>query len=131
MAMANSGVTLYVQADVANSIVGSNIADNTVTATDLQVDFTAATNENSVFTYRVIAVKASAAGAFTLAAADLDKNALDGLEVYTVENGINKNTPSEMVGSNIEAVIMTMGGQLIEELTITDATTNVGVSSLS
>ena len=131
MAMANSGVTLYVQADVANSIVGSNIADNTVTATDLQVDFTAATNENSVFTYRVIAVKASAAVAFTLAAADLDKNSLDGLEVYTVENGINKNTPSEMVGSNIEAVIMTMGGQLIEELTITDATTNVGVSSLS
>ena len=203
MAMANSGVTLNVQADIANSVVGSDIADNTVTATDLQVDFTAATNENSVFAYRVIAVKASVAGAFTLAAADalpidrfmpvtsnggpytvvfhsskfdsdgdaivnnvpytifvmsyadgvtanasnmtqsatdvtltfdtsdLDENALDGLEVYTVENGININTPSEMLGSNIEAVIMTIGGQLIEELTITDATTNVGVSSLS
>jgi len=62
----SADVTINVLADIASNIVGTDIADNAVTATDLQVTFDAAANENSVFAYRVIAVKASAAGSFTL-----------------------------------------------------------------
>lgn len=69
MASAATGVTLNVLADVAQNIVGSDIGNNAVTATDLQVDFAAASNENSVFAYRVIAVKSSAAAGFDINAA--------------------------------------------------------------
>lgn len=64
-------VTLNTTADIATSIVGSDIADNTNTETDLQVNFSAATNESSVQEYKVIAVKNSSAGLFNLATAQV------------------------------------------------------------
>lgn len=61
-------VTLNTTADIATSVAGSDVSDNG-NATDLQVDFTAATNESGIGEYRVIAAKTASAGSFDLAAA--------------------------------------------------------------
>ncbi|MFT5858769.1 MAG: hypothetical protein ACI865_000857 [Flavobacteriaceae bacterium] len=203
MAMAGTGVTLNVLADIASGIIGTDIGDNTNTPTDLQVDFAAATNENSVFAYRVIAVKASASAGFNLAAADalpverfmpvsatggpyavifhsskfdsdgdaivndvpysifvmsfadgvtanasnmaqsaadvtltfdtseLSENALDNLNIYANEDGIVINTPSALIGSNVQAVVTAMSGQQLAKASVNNPTTMIPVSSLS
>lgn len=58
-------LTLDVTAQLSSGIIGSDIDDN-ANGLDLQVDFSAATNELGILAYRVIAVKESVAGAFTL-----------------------------------------------------------------
>jgi len=60
-----SDVTLNVTTEMAQTIYGSDIADN-ANGLDLQVNFTPPSNEQGILAYRVIAVKASSAGAFDL-----------------------------------------------------------------
>ncbi|MDX2360696.1 MAG: T9SS type A sorting domain-containing protein [Crocinitomicaceae bacterium] len=58
-------LTLGATAQLASGIIGTDIADN-ANGLDLQVDFTEAGSELGILAYRVIAVKESAALAFTL-----------------------------------------------------------------
>ncbi|MFT6921280.1 MAG: hypothetical protein ACJA1C_000274 [Crocinitomicaceae bacterium] len=58
-------LTLGLTAQAASGIIGSDIDDN-ANGLDLQVDFAAASSEVGILAYRIIAVKESAAGAFTV-----------------------------------------------------------------
>jgi hypothetical protein len=60
-----SDVTLNVTTEMAQTIYGTDIDDN-ANGLDLQVNFTPPSNEQGILAYRVIAVKASSAGAFDL-----------------------------------------------------------------
>lgn len=61
-------VTLNTPADLATTIVATDVADNS-NSSDFSVTFNAATNENSVDEYRVICVRSSSASSFNLTAA--------------------------------------------------------------
>lgn len=65
LASSSADVTLNVTTEPVSGIVGTDIAENG-NGLDLQVDFDAPSSEFGVLAYRVIAVKSSAAGAFTL-----------------------------------------------------------------
>lgn len=58
-------LTLGATAQMSSAIVGTDIADN-ANGLDLQVDFAAASSEQGILAYRIIAVKESAAPGFTL-----------------------------------------------------------------
>lgn len=117
-----------IQAYMASNIVGSDIANNTFTETDLQVDFDAASDENTVADYDVIAVKDAAAATFTLA----DAQALPAASIVTVNKGTGPYTvvfPQSTLDSDGDAII---NGQPYSIFVVSNADgTNANVSNIS
>jgi hypothetical protein len=194
-------LSLGLTTQATSGIIGSDISDN-ANGLDLQVDFTAAPSELGILAYRIIAVKESAAGAFTLndglalpstawmfinptaspsyttvfeaAKTDsdgdlilenqpytifvlsfantvdatisnmtssavpvtlisylgLDKNSLDAIAAFSNGEELIINTPAELIASNVEVSLVSMQGQVIKSIKLSDPTTRISTNGI-